>query len=176
MIEWSDDVDEILDVIRKNSVTMCNAHKDRYLVLKGYLRYFKIPVIILSSCNSVLSVGGTSFNINQSVVSGVVCILSLVCGIIGSVELYLSLQKQMECDHEASKSFYLLSITIFKIISLDKEHRFIDSKAFLDNCINEYKRLIENSSLIDDKKYELLDIPLRKYDNKIELLCSEVIV
>lgn len=44
-----------------------------------------------------------------------------MCGIIGSIELYLSIQKQMENDHEASKSFYLLSVTIFKIISLDKE-------------------------------------------------------
>lgn len=49
MMDWSDDIDNILDIIRKNSVTMCNAHKNRYMILKGYLRYFKIPVIILSS-------------------------------------------------------------------------------------------------------------------------------
>ena len=102
--------DNILEVIRKNCIVMCNAHKNRYEVLKGYLTYFKIPIIILSSCNSVLSVGGTSFNINQTIVSGTVCLVSLVCGIIGSIELYLSIQKHMENDHDASKSFYLLSI------------------------------------------------------------------
>lgn len=176
MTEWSDNVDNILNVIRNNSVIMCNAHKNRYIMLKGYLRYFKIPIIILSSCNSVLSVGGTNFHINQTIISGVVCLLSLICGIIGSIELYLSLQKQMENDHDASKSFYLLSITIFQILSLEKENRHTDSKTFLDYCINEYKKLVENSNLIEDKKYELLDLPYKNNDSRIELLCGEAMV
>jgi hypothetical protein len=176
MSDWSDNVDNILNAIRVNSVTMCNAHKNRYILLKGYLRYFKIPIIILSSCNSVLSVGGTSFHINQTIISGVVCMLSLICGIIGSIELYLSLQKQMENDHDASKSFYLLSITIFQILSLEKENRHVDSKTFLDSCINEYKKLVENSNLIEGNKYELLELPYKKMESRLELLCSEVIV
>ena len=162
--------------INAQYIIMCNAHKNRYILLKGYLRYFKIPIIILSSCNSVLSVGGTSFHINQTIISGVVCMLSLICGIIGSIELYLSLQKQMENDHDASKSFYLLFITIFQILSLEKENRHVDSKTFLDNCINEYKKLVENSNLIEGNKYELLELPYKKTESRLELLCSEVIV
>ena len=174
MTHWSTDVDNVLEAIRANSLIMFEAHKERYLHLKSCLRYFKIPIIILSSCNSVLSVGGTSFNINQSVVSGVVCLLSLLCGIIGSIELYLSLQKQMENDHDASKSYFLLSVSIFKILSLDKENRYIDSKTFLDESFNEYTRLIENSNLIDtNTNNKLFTIPYRNKNS--ELICNEKI-
>ena len=175
MTHWSDDIDTVLEAIHANSLLMFEAHKVRYLYLKKCLRYFKIPIIILSSCNSVLSVGGTGFGINQQIISGIVCLLSLLCGIIGSVELYLALQKQMENDHDASKSYFLLSVSIFKVLSLKKENRYIDCKTFLDESFNEYTRLIENSNLIDDAtNTKLFKIPYQ--NNNLQLIyykCDE---
>ena len=151
MSSWSTDIDCILDSIRINCTILSNEYKKRYMNLKLIIRYFKIPVIILSSCNSILSVGGTSFNVSQQMVSGIVCLVSLLCGIIGTIEVFLSIQKQMELDLESSKSFYLLSIEIFKIISLDPHNRGVDGKKYLTEIFDTYSKIFETSNLLEQK-------------------------
>lgn len=160
--EWTPGMENILNSIRRNSLYLSDLYKSRYVKLKGRLRYFKIPVIILSSCNSVLSVGSDAFYLPTEYVSIIVCILSLLCGIIGSVELFLSIQKQMESDLEASKSFYILSISIFKMLSLEPIHRNVDSKLFMEESFSEYKKLIENSIVIEKKIIDQL-FDMQKY-------------
>ena len=59
------------------------------------LKYFKIPVIILSSINSVIAIGLSTFII-QTLVSVITCIISLISAMLGSIELYLGIQKTME--------------------------------------------------------------------------------
>lgn len=160
--EWTPGMETILNSIRMNSLYLSELYKSRYVKLKGRLRYFKIPVIVLSSCNSVLSVGSDAFYLPTEYVSIIVCILSLLCGIIGSVELFLSIQKQMECDIESSKNFYILSISIFKILSLEPIHRNVDSKMFMEETFSEYKKLIENSIVIEKKIIDQL-FDMQKY-------------
>ena len=55
--EHSQDLEKILNDIRRNSVTLSVAHKKSYFKMKEKLKYFKIPTIILSAFNSVFSVG-----------------------------------------------------------------------------------------------------------------------
>ena len=163
MTSWTKDIDSILDSIRSNSAILSNEYKKRYMNLKQTIRYFKIPVIILSSCNSILSVGGTSFNIYQQTVSGVVCLVSLLCGIIGTIEVFLSIQKQMELDLESSKSFYLLSIEIFKMISLDPDNRGVDGKQYLTEIFDNYSKIFETSNLLEPKILDSLTPINEKY-------------
>jgi len=160
--EWTPGMETILNSIRINSLYLSELYKNRYIKLKGRLRYFKIPVIVLSSFNSVLSVGSDAFYLPTESVSIIVCILSLLCGIIGSVELFLSIQKQMESDLETSKSFYILSISIFKMLSLEPSHRNLDSKIFMEQSFSEYKKLIENSIVIEKKIIDQL-FDMEKY-------------
>ena len=51
------DIERLLDKIRANCVIMSDYHKKRYLYLKETLKIFKIPIIILSSVNSICAVG-----------------------------------------------------------------------------------------------------------------------
>ena len=65
----------------------------------------------------------------------------------------------------STKRFYLLSVDIFKTLSLKKEHRPIPAKEYLDKQFNCYCKLIESSDTI--KKiikinYKLLIILLLK--------------
>ena len=112
-----DDIEHILENIRHNCVVMSERHKSRFLYLKGILRYFRIPIIILSGINSVIAVGLQPY-IEQGLISVFTCLVSLVCGIIGSIELYLSIQTQMENELVTSKEYYLLGIEIYKLLSL----------------------------------------------------------
>jgi hypothetical protein len=143
---WSNDIESVLDNIRKNSLLLSEHHKQAYLYYRSYLKYFRIPTIILSAINSVISIGLSAY-VPQNFVSEITCVVSLVCGIITSIELYLNIQKYMESELMMSKDFYILSTDIFKALALDRANRGMDGKTFLDNNYSTYCKLIENSNI-----------------------------
>jgi len=146
-MEHSTDIETLLDKIRRNSVELNYAHKKKYEKLKNKLIYFRIPTIVLSSINSVFSVGLVAYMPQQDV-SIINCLISLVCGIIVSVELYLQIEKAMATEYDVSKSYYLLSIEIQKFLLTKRENRTIDCQPFLEKCYNQYCKLFENSRLL----------------------------
>ena len=143
----SSDIESILDKIRRNSIQLNYCHKKKYETLKNKLIYFRIPTIVLSSINSVFSVGLIAYMPQQDV-SIINCIISLVCGIIVSVELYLQIEKEMAVEYDVSKSYYLLSIEIQRFLLTKRENRTIDCQPFLDKSYNQYTKLFENSRLL----------------------------
>lgn len=159
-IIWTKDIEDILQNIRKNCVTMSKIHKNRHVSLKGTLRYFRIPIIILSGLNSVIAVGLQPY-LAQGVISVATCLISLTCGIIGSIELYLAIQTQMETELIQSKEYYILGIEIYKVLNLDVTNRTVDGKLFLDDKFAIYEKLIEKSNIIN-KKYEDFLTPIEK--------------
>jgi hypothetical protein len=147
---WSDDYEKICDSIRQNSVLLGSYHKKRYLYLKYILQFFRIPVIILSGLNSVISVGVQNF-VQQQTISVITCVISFVCSMVGSIELYLQIQTQMDNELSMSKEFYMLSIEIYKCLSLERHHRILDGKSFLEEKFSIYEKLIESSGVINQK-------------------------
>ena len=143
----SSDIETILDKIRRNSIQLSWSHKQTYEKLKLKLYYFKLPTIVLSAINSVFSVGLSAY-MKQQDVSVINCLISLVCGIIVSVELYLQLEKSLSIEYDVSKSYYLLSIEIQRFLLTKRENRTIDCQPFLDKSYNQYTKLFENSRLL----------------------------
>jgi hypothetical protein len=74
--------------------------------------------------------------------------LSLMVGIIGSLEMYFNITKQMEVELDNQKDFYILSCDIFKYLALDRRNRVIDEKTFLSDCWSRYVKLIETSYIL----------------------------
>lgn len=149
MDKWTQDKEEVLEGIRQNSILLSEHHKQRYYYYKGYLKYFRIPNIILSAFNSVFSVGLTPYVQNQNTISMITCLISLTIGIISSLELYLSIQNNMERELIASKDFYLLGIDIYKVLKLNRENRVGNPNIFMDDKYKNYCKLIENSNIIN---------------------------
>ena len=157
--EYNTDIERLLDKIRQNCVIMSDYHKKRYLYLKERLKLFKIPIIILSSLNSVFSVGSQPY-LEQGHISALVSGISLIVGILGSIELFMKVSENMEVELLAQREFYILSISIHKILQLDKENRNVDMKLFLEETFSQYQKLIENSNVVEKKikdKLTLLD-------------------
>ena len=148
--DWSTDIEGILENIRQNSVILSQEHKKRYFELKENLKYYKIPIIVISSCNSICAVGLQPY-IQQSIISMITCVLSLFCSMIGSIELYLAIQKGMEDELISQRDYYLLSVDIYKTLSLVKEHRPIPAKEYLEKCYNSYCKLIESGNALVKK-------------------------
>ena len=144
---WTPGIEYILEEIRENSIIISDYHKNRYYYQKGYLKYFRIPTIILAALNSVFSVGLQPY-CSQSIISVLCCFISMLCGIISSIELFLSIQANMEKELIASKDFYLLSVDIFKMLYLERETRMVNGKTYLDEIYQTYCKLIENSNLV----------------------------
>ena len=96
---WSEDVEALCKDIENNASKLSFIHKHNYLYLHQQQKYFKIPIIILSSCNSIFAVGLNAY-LTQDLVSSINCILSLICSIISSIELYINLQKRIENEYK----------------------------------------------------------------------------
>lgn len=149
-MDWTTDIEGVLENIRINCVILSNEHKKRYFQLKNTLQYFRLPVIILSGINSIVSVGLQNY-LEQQTISMMTCLLALVCSIIGSIELYLAVQKSMELELLSSKEYYLLGIDIYKTLSLHAPIRPIPAKEYLERNYEQYCKLTENSLLIVKK-------------------------
>jgi hypothetical protein len=162
--DWTADIECVLENIRQNCVVLSNEHKTQYFYLKYILQFFRLPVIIISGVNSIVSVGFQPY-LNQGAISITTCILALTCSIIGSIELYLAIQKGMEVSLVSQQSYYLLGVDIYKNLSLSQEHRPIPAKEYLERCYNEYVKLTESSNAIIknlEDKLAPLPVPLPK--------------
>lgn len=147
--DWTPDIEEVLESIKHNCHILSTHHKQYYFQLKEKLKYFRIPIIVLSSINSVLSVGMSGY-VQQELVSVTTCLLALICSIIGSVELFLSIQKMMESELMAHRDFYLLGLEIEKALMLRPEHRPIPAKEFLQAKYAVYIKLMETSNVVGE--------------------------
>ena len=146
--KWPEDADIILEKIRCNSIIMSEYHKTNYFILNSRLKYFRIPIIIISAFASVLNIGLQPF-LDQQYISILCCLLSLVTGLIGSIEMFLQVQKKMENELINSRDFYLNAIEIFKVLSLDPNNRNGDGLKFLDAKFGVYIKMIENSNIME---------------------------
>lgn len=167
---WSDDIETLLKDMEYNSCILSQIHKTNYLALHEYIKYFKLPIIVLSSVNSIFSVGLSTY-LNQSLVSSINCLISLICGIISSIELYLGLQKKIENELLSYRNYYLLSVKINNCLKLKREHRTEQNgQLFLTDITNEYTGLFESSEIHSQNfKDRLMFIDITKTKNKLLL-------
>ena len=162
MSNWTQDYEDILDKIRINSINLNKSHMKNYFYYKRLSKYFQIPTIILSSFNSVFSVGFTYTS--QENISSVSALISLIVSIINSVQLYLKIEDNMEQENSISKQYYTLSSDIYKILQLNKEHRPENANEILDNYYSQYIELLNKSNLLNNNSYsdKLLILPKEK--------------
>jgi hypothetical protein len=167
--DWNEDIEKVLNNIRVNALYLSNKHKARYFSLSNSIKWYRLPVIILSGANSIVSVGLQEY-ISQSILSLTVSLISLLCSIIGSIELYLKKNARMEADLISYTQLYLLSVEIYKTLTLLRENRPIPAREYLQKIFNEYTKLIESSNpletAITDK---LLPIDMDKPENLLAL-------
>jgi hypothetical protein len=92
----------------------------------------------------------------QGYISLITCGISLTTGIIVSIELFNDVQNIMEMELSSSKDFYILSIDIFRLLSLSRENRGVEMKKFLDEKYQLYCELFEKSTLLDKNMLDKL--------------------
>jgi hypothetical protein len=152
MDKWDNcqDVEQILDNLRINSVNLADYHRKRFYHFKSFGKYFRIPIIVLSSITASASVGLQPV-VRQDIISGITCLLGFGIAVISSMEMYLGIQSAMDHEIALSRDYYSLAIDIFKCLNLSREHRSDEPKSYLDKKYAEYQALRETSSLLKRK-------------------------
>ncbi len=157
---WSKDYENILTAILANSSLMSDHHRTSHLHLDRRLKYYKLPIIILSGINSIFSIGLSNY-IQQESVSVINCLISLIISIIGSIELYLQINKNSDLEAKAYKDFYNLALKINTVLKLSPEHRQEDPKIFVNEMITQYENLFNESRVNGLEDLDKL-VPLNK--------------
>lgn len=169
---WSDDVELVCRNIEHNASQLSKLHKSQYLRLINQQIYYRIPIIVLSSINSIFSVGLSEY-VQQSVVSVTNCLISLLCGIISAIELYFQLTKRIECELMAYREYYLLGIRINTCLKLERDHRRETSGIdFLIEVENKYNTLFESSSVLAQEYTDELQLRSIIYTKSPVSACS----
>lgn len=147
MENWSEDIIEFLNLIRKKCVELSKHHTSNFFYYKSCVNYFDVPIIIFSVFSSFISVGVKDF-LDQPTISITTAGISMITTILCSIKLYLNLTSNTASELEISKEFYILALDISKMLFVPVEHRVIDQITFLNTIYNSYIVLLEKSSLI----------------------------
>lgn len=163
-------MEDILNNIRKNCIVLSKKHTQNYMYYKDTSKYFKIPIIVLSVFSGSFAVGSDVF-LHQELISVVSCGISMVITIISSIELYMRIIDQLEVNRDLSVKYKVLSLDIYKILSLPIDQRGIDTLVYLNEAYSSYIKLIESSDIMQiGSKDNLLHIA---YDDES---CGSIIV
>ena len=163
---WTSQIEKALDLVRLNCISLSKYHNLRYQTYKNRLRYFRIPIILISSVSAFAANGFNKYMSNELVFT-IITILSLSVGIISSVELYLNLQKKMESEMESHKEYNKLNIEIFRVLSLQRDQRKINGTTYYDQIFNEYQKIMQSSNTIESTDHVDLLSPVHLlYKNK----------
>ena len=147
---WTPDIEIILNKLRIKSLLLSKFHKTSYFKYHNLLKYFRIPVILLSGLNSVFNVALNNL-IPIETASLLCCFLSLTVGIVGSIELFLQIQKQMDIHLHNSTKYCIIANDIDKMTTLDIENRSTDGLSFLEDYQNQFNSLMQTSIITDRK-------------------------
>jgi len=170
-MSWNDELINILEKIRVNSIALSEKHRKRFLEFKSISKYFDLPVIVCSVFSSSFAAIGPISDTTKNLITTAI---SMFIAILTSIKLYLNLNTSINDEIALSKDFYILSVSIFKILSLKQEDREISPMQFLNDCYSNYIKLIEQSSLLRNniKHDELTKININKFIGDSKTLSS----
>ena len=84
--DWTNENEDILNNIRLNCNDLEDYHKNVYFILKKYNLLYKIPILILSSVNGIVSIFPSEY-ISQPRITLINCGLSFIISTISSIAI-----------------------------------------------------------------------------------------
>ena len=141
---WTDNMERVLDQLRINCAQLSNYHKYKYIYYKNQVKWFKIPIIFLSGVNTFISVGMQD-HLEQRYISIITSVVSLFCGIITGIEMFMKFQDKMVIELNTHRDYYKISVEIYKLISIERSSREVSGTTFLDAKFGEYEKIKSRS-------------------------------
>jgi len=160
-----------------NCVLQAKRHTINYQYYKHTAKMFEIPTIILSVFSGSFTVGSDVF-LDQELISVVSCGISIVITILTSIKLYMKINETLAIEQELSIKFKILSLDIYKFLSLTQDQRGITELEFLNKAYSSYVKLVEQSEviLVNDKRDHLVKIEMYENDDSSSEGSNNIII
>ena len=167
MDEWTEEIVDILERIRQNSVHLAESHRKKYHELSSWAKWFRVPTLTMGILSSTLS--SQPFGASKQQSETGILILGCCISILSAVELYLNINGAMDLENKMAKDFYNVAVDIYKMLRLHPEERSEKARDFLNKKFAEYVKLKESSPLNGKLKHDLLaKLPNMKDDELME--------
>ena len=124
----------------------------RYYYYEGFAKYFDLPVLVLGIIASSAAVGLRPY-LSSDIVAVINCMIGVAISIITSIKLYLNIESNMQNEASMSKKFQSLAMTIAPQLILKPEERDGEGTVFLNKCLVQYQKYIDESHLPRNKPH-----------------------
>jgi len=150
-IQWSENVEQYLAMTGERSYCYALLHKQAETEFSNKRTYIDIPVIIGSTIAGTLSIGNQSIfgQENERVAGMCIGALSLVVGVLSTINTYFGFAKRCENHRLSSIQFSKLYRFVQIELSLPRKERMACAD-LLKIVREQYERLQEISPLIPD--------------------------
>jgi hypothetical protein len=172
---WSHDVENLLFKIAYNCEEFSRYHRKAYFSFKEVIKYFAIPIIALSTINSVIGPGLQPY-LAQQYITLIVTVINMLISLLGSMQLFLGISENIKAEEESTRNFSLLSIEITTVLHLNRENRTRNGLEFKDEQYTKYVKYVSEAKIPHRKfKNILMNIPgITSYSSDAEISLPDI--
>ena len=134
---------------------MAEYNRKQFQVYSRIHQRFTVPILVLSGINSLFAVSTQPF-LQQNLISITNACLSLFCGILGSIQMFMKVDTKIHqyviCSHEFKK----LSYRISRELSVEPNVRSNNGKEFVNDAFNEFNSILDKMETKEKRTREWL--------------------
>ena len=164
-MQWDESIERLCARYCDESQIRIALHAKQYFFYKRQLKWFQLPIIILSACSGSVQFLSKSFPKHESHIVTGTATLSIIVSIISSVMTYLKLGENTAKNETAEISWQAFYNSISHQLSLKREHRD-DPETFIADVKQKYERLFELSPIPDRKFIQQVKKSVAKYSTE----------
>lgn len=143
---WSDDQESILKSFAEKAACYRYINYECYTYYKNVDQKFSLPVIILSTLAGSASLGSGNIPTWASIITLSSAVINIITGILGTLQRFLNTAELTSQHFTSSVEYGRLSRDISVMLNLPRSDRSMDGAKFLEQCKNEYNRLVDQTA------------------------------
>jgi len=149
ILAWQS-VEPILIRLKHTSYKTHRAYEKVYLCAKANLKYYDVPIIVLSSINSVFIAGARAY-LNDMIVSVITCVISLIVGIVQSLKTFFKIDEHRENALSTHKDLFKLFCELSTTLDQPMSSRGVDAHKYLADKLSEYTKIQDKAIVIRNR-------------------------
>jgi hypothetical protein len=157
-MEWTPQQEEFLRRLHMESHTLAEYNRKQFQIYSRIHQRFTVPILVLSGINSLFAVTTQPF-LEQNLISITNACISLFCGILGSIQMFMKVDTKIHqyviCAHEFKK----LSYRISRELSVERDVRSNNGKEVVNNAFNEFNSILDKMETKEKRTREWLMLP-----------------
>lgn len=167
-MDWNNSEEKYLNKLHHESHSLSEYNRKQYIKYIKISKQFSIPILILSSLNGLFALSLQPF-LKQDYISVLNACISLTCGVLGSIQLFMKIDEKIHnyiiCSHEFNK----LSIKISKELNLEPNCRHVKGRDFLMEIFSEFNTILDKQEVKEKSVKEYLLLPQETYTESVSL-------